>query len=383
LHPAVAATSTSPAIPIGPATISDFASVQTVTVGGVTTAVDGGLDSGNAGLGGGPAAAKSLTPDTGAAFAGINPLFGRVAFNLPIGRSVYNGLQTNLKQSGRLPIRGLKSSNFEISYSLSRFVSVGGHDQNFTPTAVDYNNPLKYPGPDGTDRTHQISYGGSFGWIGSVQTSLIGHYYSALPTTLTLDPGGNPPGAIFNTDLTGDGTIGDLLPGYKAGAFMRSVKPSQLAKVIANYNATSAGKLTPAGQVVVASGLITAAQMTELGAVTPTIAAPPAHNAGNGSLRTFDLTLARPTKLKWLGEAGSVEPNVSIYNLFNFANFNAYPYTAFNQTGGGSLATVQQAGVDGTDTSLASRDSFRAGNGSGVFGQGTARLIEYGLKINF
>jgi hypothetical protein len=124
--------------------------------------------------------------------------------------------------------------------------------------------------------------------------------------------------------------------------------------------------------------------MTELGAVTPTIAAPPSNNAGNGSLRTFDLTLARPTKLKWLGESGSVEPNVSIYNLFNFANFNAYSYTSVNKTGGGSLANFQQTGtVNGTDTSLAGRDSFRAGNGSGVFGQGTARLIEYGLKIDF
>jgi hypothetical protein len=375
------ATGGNPAPTPYPATIADFASH--------------GLDSGNGSfLSSHPAASVStnpndpnapgLTPDTGAAFAGINPLFGQMSFNLPMGRSVYNALQTNLKQGARIPIRGLKGSNFEISYTLSRFISSGGHDQNFTPSAVDNNNPLGYAGPDSQDRTHQLSYGGTFGWVGSIQTSLIGHFYSALPTTLTLDPNGNPPGEIFSSDLTGDGTIGDILPGYKAGAFMRSVKPNQLASVIANYNSTSSGKLTPAGQAVVASGLISAAQMTELGAVTPTIAAPPSNNAGNGSLRTFDLTLARPTKLKWLGESGSVEPNVSIYNLFNFANFNAYSYTSVNKTGGGSLANFQQTGtVNGTDTSLAGRDSFRAGNGSGVFGQGTARLIEYGLKIDF
>lgn len=353
------------------ATIADFAS--------------NGLDSGNGALlAGGPAAGAGLTPDTGAAFPGLNPLFGRMAFNYPMGRSVYNGLQTNLKQTARLPIPGLKGSTFEISYSLSRFISTGGTDQNFTPTVVDYNHPLAYAGPAGTDRTHQLSYGGTFGWIGSVQTSFIGHYYSALPTTLTLDPNGNGPGEIFHSDLTGDGTIGDILPGYKSGAFMRSVKPNQLAKVIANYNSTYAGQLTPAGETVVSSGLFTAAEMTSLGAVTPTIAAPPAHNAGNGSLRTFDLTIARPTKIKWLGESGSVEPNVSIYNLFNFSNFGAFTNATMNQTGGGSLASVQQPGtVDGTDTSLASRDVLREGNGSGVFGQGTARLIEYGMKINF
>jgi len=366
--------------------LSDFAGAHFDSVG---NAIDGGLDSGNASLGGHPAASQGLTPDTGAAFAGINPLFGQMAFNLPMGRSVYNGLQTNLRQGARIPFPGLKGSNFEISYTLSRFTSAGGHDQNFTPGAIDNNRPLAFAGPDSQDRTTQISYGGTFGWIGGVETSLIGHYYSALPTTLTLDPNGNPPGEIYSSDLTGDGTIGDLLPGYKAGAFMRSVKPNQLAKVVANYNATSAGLLTPAGQAVVGSGLITSAQMTALGAVTPTIAAPPDNNAGNGSLRTFDMTLARKTKLRWLGEAASVEPTISFFNLFNFANFNGYSYTSVNKTGGGSLANFQQTGtVNGTDTSYSDNDPFnrsalRAGNGSGVFGQGTARVIEYGLKINF
>ncbi len=359
-----------------PATIATFAS--------------NGLDSGNGTLlSSHPAAAAGLTPDTGAAFPGINPLFGQMSFNLPMGRSVYNGLQTNLRQSARIPIRGLKGSNFEVSYTLSRFISTGGHDQNFTPLAVDNNNPLGFAGPDSQDRLHQLSYGGTFGWIGSIETSLIGHYYSSLPTTLTLDPNGNGPGEIFHSDLTGDGTIGDILPGYKAGAFMRSVKPNQLASVIANYNAKYAGQLTPAGTAVVASGIISATQMTELNAVTQTIAAPPPNNAGNGSLRTFDLTLARPTKLKWLGEDGSIVPNVSIYNLFNLSNFSGYSYTTATKTGGGSLANFQQTGtVNGTDTSYNGSDPFnrnelRAGNGSGVFGQGTARLIEYGLKINF
>ena len=191
---------------------------------------------------------------------------------------------------------------------------------------------------------------------------------------------GNSTGEIFHSDFTGDGTTGDILPGYKTGAFMRSVKPSDLARVVANYNSTAAGRLTPAGQALVASGLFTTAQLVALGATTPTIAGPPAANVGNGSLRIFDLTLARQVKWARLGDSFSVEPSFSAFNLFNMSNYG---------TVGGNLANFQQSGTaNGTDSGYSdgdqfSRNSLRVGNGSGVFGQGTARVLEYGLKINF
>ncbi len=321
-------------------------------------------------------------PAPSAAFPGINPTFGQMNFSYPLGRSVYNGLQTNLRQSARVPLPGLRKSGFEVSYSLSRFVSSGGTDQNFTPGSVDNINPLGFVGPAGTDRTHQLSYGGSFEWVGGFTTSIIGHYYSALPTTLYLnDPNGaNGPGEIFISDVTGDGTTADILPGYKAGSFMRSVHPSSLSSVIANYNATGAGKLTPAGQVLVSNGLITTAEMSALGAVTRSIAGPPTANAGNGNLRTFDLTFSRPTKLRWFGEGTTIEPTFSAFNLFNLSNFG---------TLGGNLDSTQIPGtVNGTDTSFDGADGYnrnanRNGNGSGVFSQGAARVLEYGLKFNF
>ena len=349
------------------ATITDFAS--------------NGLDSGNSFLGGSPFSAiqdangNPLDVNHGAAFGGMNPLFGRMAFNFPLGRAVYNGLQTNLRQSGRLPFPGIKASSFEVSYTLSRFISTGGADQNFTPGSVDYNHPLAFAGPAGLDRTQQISYGANLGWLASIQTSIIGHYYSAPPTTLTLDTNGDGPGEIYHSDLTGDGTRGDILPGYKSGAFMRSVKPGQIAEVIANYNATSANKLTPAGQTLISQGLFTQAELMAAGATTPTIATPPPANAGNGTLRTFDLVLSRPTKVKWLGDSGSIEPSFSAFNLFNLSNFGSLT---------GNLAAVQQPDTaNGTDTSLNGRAALRNGNGTGVFNQGAARILEYGLKINF
>jgi len=345
------------------ATITDFAS--------------NGLDSGNSYLSGNPAAAFGLTANTGAAFAGTNPAFGRMAFNFPMGRSVYNGLQTNLRQEGRLPLPGIKGSSFELSYTLSRFISSGGGDQNFTPTAVDYNHPLAFAGPAGLDRTQQISYGTNLGWRGSIQTSIIGHYYSAPPTTLTLDTLGDGPGEIYHSDLTGDGTRGDILPGYKAGAFMRSVKPGQLAQVITSYNATSAGKLTPAGQALIDNGLFTSSELMAAGATTRSIAGPPPGNAGNGTLRGFDFVLSRPTKLKFLGDSGSIEPSIAAYNIFNLANFGSLT---------GNLLNIQQPGTaNGTTSAVTdpSHGSLRNGNGTGVFNQGAARILEYGLKLNF
>ena len=348
-----------------------------------------GLDSGNGGQSGYSASANGLTPDTGAAFGGKNPLFGQMAIVRPMGRSVYNGLQTSLRQQTRLPVRGLKGSSFEISYTWSRFLSSAGgsqaasSDQNFTPGSWDNNDPLgnKYMGPGGVDRRHQISYGGNFTWLGDITTSLIGHYYSPLSVTLYLDDGGNSIGEIFSSDLTGDGTIQDILPGLKAGSYMRSVTPGNLAKVIANYNATGSGQLTPAGNAVVSAGLMTSAQLIALGAVTRTIGAPVAGNVGNEGLKTFDFVLGRPIKVKKLGEGFSLEPTVSFFNLFNFANFNGNTQEGFLITG--NLNSDPEQSQSATDTTTQNRSSMRAGNGSGVFGQGVSRVIEYGMKINF
>jgi hypothetical protein len=97
--------------------------------------------------------------------------------------------------------------------------------------------------------------------------------------------------------------------------------------------------------------------------------------------------LGRPIKVARLGEGFSFDPTVSFFNLFNFSNFNANTNEGSIITG--NLNSVAQPGsATGTDASFSqndpyNRDSYRAGNGSGVFGQGVSRVIEYGLKINF
>jgi hypothetical protein len=131
-----------------PATINNFAA--------------NGLDSGRAYLFGYGAAAFGLTPDSGAAFGGINPAMGIGYFQYPAGRSVYNALQTEYKQQVHSPFRGISGMNLQVAYTLSRFQGNGGNDQNFSAVAWDFRNPKGFFGPTSLDRTHQFKFGATF-----------------------------------------------------------------------------------------------------------------------------------------------------------------------------------------------------------------------------
>jgi hypothetical protein len=76
---------------------------------------------------------------------------------------------------------------------------------------------------------------------------------------------------------------------------------------------------------------------------------------------------------------------VSFFNVFNFVNYN---FSESSLLTGNMNSEVQAQSANGTDSSYKSNDpynrnSLRTGNGSGVFGQGVSRVIEYGMKINF
>jgi hypothetical protein len=357
------------------ATISDFAG--------------NGLDSAGKLFGGVGGAFVGVTADTGAAFPGINPLAGRNVMFFPSGRSVYNGLQMSLRSQVHNPAPGIRGLNLQVSYALSRFSSnvptTGAQigDQDFLPVASDFNNPSRYFGPSGSDRTHQVSFGTIFDLAKAGRLSFIGHFDSPLPLTLYMPNNAGAAGDIFQTDFTGDGYFGgqsgtggsgfgDVLPGTNIGSFGRSVSASSLGAAIANYNRTYAGTLTPAGQALVNAGLMTQTQLTSLGAVMPTIQAPPPGNVGLGWLRTFDVTYAYPIRIKeWV----TIEPSVSAFNVFNFANFDA----SNNKLG----AILDGAVGDANGTTAANRVATRTGVGSGVFTLGGPRQMEFSLKVTF
>jgi hypothetical protein len=301
----------------------------------------------------------------------------------PIGRSVYNGLDVKLNHQMRNPLPGLKALNFQIAYSLSRFVepgaasatapgSFGLSDQDFVNSAIDNATPLAFEGPSALDRTHQLSFGGVADLPGGFRTSITAHFYSGLPLNLTVPNTGIGPGEIFRTDFTGDGTVGDLLPGTKVGSFDRDISASGLAGVIQNYNNTIAGQPTPAGNLLISQGLFTLAQLQALGGVAPTITPPPPGEVGTGPLRDFDLRISWVHKF---GERFEIEPSCGIFNLFNFANFDLPP----NVISG--LLTGSAGSVNGT--TQANRISNRVGLGTGVYALGAPRQIEFGMTINF
>jgi hypothetical protein len=355
-----------------PATIGNFAA--------------NGLDSGTAYLSGFGPEAFGLAPATSAAFGGINTQMGIGDFQYPAGRSVYNALQTEYKQQVHNPFRGVSGLNLQVAYTLSKYQGNGGNDQNFSAVAVDQRNPTAFYGPTSLDSTNQFKFGATFDVVHhGPRLSLIGGFHSPYPSNLTLPTSGVfTPGEIFRTDLTGDGTVGDLINSAatgigKPGTFMRGVSPGNLTQVINNFNSTfgNGTTLTPAGQALVNANLFTQAQLVALGAVIPTIAAPPANNAGNTYYKDVDTVVAWPFKIR---ERFTISPSVSFFNVFNFSNFGivgGLTSPLGQLTGGPGSPNGTISGNDPTHNVL------RDGLGSGAFAAGAPRQAEFGLRIDF
>jgi hypothetical protein len=323
-----------------------------------------------------------------AAFGGVNNgATGGNQMLFPIGRSLLNALQLSLKEDVHNPIKGVRYLNLQVSYQLSRYDSMAA-DSDFINSAWDYADPNKFFGPNGLDRTHQLSFGGIMDLPGHLQASLIGHFYSALPTTMTLAPT-NLPGGMFVTGVYGDGTgdgyaangangnSGAILPGTNLGSFGRGVNGSNINDLINNYNENYAGKPTPSGQTLINAGLFTAAQLSALGAVMPLVNLAPPNEANNGWLRDLDLNLNWRYKIK---ERLELQPGVGFFNVMNFANFDP-PKNTIN----GVLSTVGQTPISGFVNGTAGQqpNNLRVGLGSGVFGTGAPRVLEFSLKLNF
>jgi hypothetical protein len=316
------------------------------------------------------------------AFPGINPLVGQGWFQFPGGRAGYDALQFNLRQQARHPAPGIEDSNFEASYSFSRQVNTttGGSDSFFTPTAWDYNQPTRFIGPGQLDRTHILSFGGSALLKYGPRVGLTGHISSSPASNLQGDVTTNgEAGQIFQTDYTGDGSIEDIFPGTNPGAMMRSVTRKNIGALISRYNAQNAGHLTPAGQTLVNSGLITSAQMIALGGAMQHVGIAPGSTLRNYPFRTLDANISYPIKLKWLGEAATLVPGVAMYNVANFGNYtlNNYDPELLNSPG------TSDFNYPNGPFNYSTKDQNRVVRGSGTFDAGDARSTEFELKLTF
>ena len=339
-----------------------------------------GLDSGSTYLGGNAASAFGLTPATGAAFPGTNPNVGSGRFILPVGKSGYDALQVVLQQQKAHPLPGIVSTNLQVSYTLSRIVTAtgGGNPDQFFQGAGPWNNdsPTSIIGRSSLDHSNELSFGGSLIVHYGVQVGFISHFYSATPSSLTLDTGSAGSGQIFLTDLNGDGTTGDLVPGTNPGYYEHQVKHN-LNSVINNYNATNAGQLTAAGNALVNAKLFTFQQLSAIGAVQQALAPAPAVPLSNAALRTFDLSASYPIQLSRFREGLRLTPGVAMYNVFNMSNFGGFGGTLLNTSDAG---TPQYLNSPYTQTNL---DVNRTVRNSGTFDQGGPRTTEFQLKLNF
>ncbi|WP_047492034.1 carboxypeptidase regulatory-like domain-containing protein [Terriglobus sp. TAA 43] len=346
-----------------------------------------GLDSGSQYLSGYAAAAAGKTPNTGAAFAGANALLGNGNFLVPIGRSGYDALQVVFRQVAQHPMPGIMSSNLQVSYNLSRIVSSYGgatnSDQFFAAGSWDYDNPNQYMGRNSLDRKHQVNFGGSMTLKYGPRIGLIGHFYSAAPTTLSLDSSDST-GGIFTTDLTGDGSIADLAPGTLPGDYMRRIGPKGLAGYVNNFNSTYAGTLTPAGKALVNAGILTQGQLKAMGAtIQPLAAAASTVALPQPTTRSLDASFSYPIRLAKLREGISLEPEIDFYNLGNFANFSSTAMSGvlLNQTSAGAVNTT--TGYLTGPNNYATLNANRIQRGSGTYNVGAARTTEFKLKLNF
>ncbi len=380
----------------------DAASVNCAIAAGASISdyANNGLDSGTVFAAGFPCPT--------CAFPGLNPNLGENQMLMPIGRSVYNALQVSLKSNLDHPLPGIHRLSLLSSYALSRFKSQAA-DQDFINNSTDFDKPNKFFGPNGLDRTHIVGVGATMDLPGATRLSMSSHWATAGALTLLL-PNSGSPGEIFRSDVTGDGTVGDVLPGTNIGSFDRTIKPGQLNNLITSYNGNGSGQLTPAGQALVSANLFTQAQLVALGAVTPHVClAPPiqdpapgcpirtgpGHQIGLSPRFTADITVSwrlHPSKVfHGLAERVVVEPQIALFNVFNFQNWDPGGNTMSGVLSGtvGSVngtTAHDQPGCDPVNNPgpCTGRTNLVApGSASGVNWYGVPRQWQFGVKLTF
>jgi hypothetical protein len=345
-----------------------------------------GLDSSNAYCGPFPCSVLGKQP---ASFGGINAAVGSNIMYFPSGRSQYQGLHLAYKTSVANPTKRVQRLDIAMAYAWSRYrtnlaePNGSGGDYSLMSVAEDYNRPHRgHFGSSGLDRTHQFTFIPTAELPRGLRLSMIAHLASPLPLSLYIpqQDGGGVAGEIFRSDLTGDGTAGDLLGSIGSTG---KYSTSKLTQLLTSYNKTFGGKLTPAGQALTNAQLFTGQQLVTLGAYSPVVQGLPGHFAEATWLKTIDLRLSWPFRV---GERVKLEPNASLFNVFNFANFGGAGNQlsgVLNGAPGSSLNNATSAGFCGNSSTFCTSRLDRVLAGSGTYANGAPRQIEFGVRITF
>jgi len=300
----------------------------------------------------------------GYAFGGNNLNYRNMFVLEPVGVSRYQALQVAL--TGKVGTWGpFRNITTNVAYALSRFNASAG-DQDFLSTAVNNDNPTQFYGPAGEDRLHNLGVSLIMDLPWNFRIATTSYFRTNQPSSVLLQANGTL-ADIFTSDLNGDGTTGDPLPGTNRGSFDRGVNgASGLNSVIAKYDSTIAGSLTPAGQALVDAGLFTQAQLVSLGAVAQSVDPVPANIKNNPLFYTTDLRISWIWKFR---ERLTVEPIVDCFNIFNKTNTE------------GPLDSA----LSGAPGSISNTTYYftRVGAGSGSFSSGQPRAFQFGIRVSF
>jgi len=316
----------------------------------------------------------------------------------PTGRSLYDGVQIALKTSGGTnSTHTVRHFDLAVSYTFSKYRSNvamadgAGGDYSLLSVAEDYNLPhVGHWGPSGLDRRHFVSFTPSFDLPQGLRLSVIGQFGSPLPLSARIPQldGGGVAGEIYRSDITGDGSVGDLLFGTSVGG-AGARKASDVKNAIRYWNANFAGQATPAGIALFTQpnqftpALMTPQQVHALGAFAPLLQSITANPAQATWFKTLDLRVTRPFRVT---ERITIAPTASVFNVFNFANFGAPGHQLsgiLNAAPGSSLNYSSNGGTCNSNVAVCSARLDRIVPGSGVYSNGAPRQFDFGVRVTF
>ena len=194
------------------------------------------------------------------------------------GRSDYRALLVKLNK------RFAERYQFTASYSFS---SQKGFD-----LTRDISNAFAFPGYQGGDRRHNFVFSGLVKLPWGINASLIATYESGAPLSAVL------PGTT-NSDLNGDGTNNDFLPGVGWNPHNRDIGQSDLINLVKQFNQNFAGKNAPRGGQF------------------PTITLPSSFGFSD-SFQSHDIRVSKEFNI--IKERLKLEIIGEVFNLFNISN---------------------------------------------------------------
>jgi hypothetical protein len=318
----------------------------------------------------------------------INPYYGDYTLNTTTGDSWYNSLQASVvKSRGRW--------DYQASYTYSKLTDdgqgqiPGGSD----PAGGDSTNPFnpKFDrGPSEYDATHQLEFNTTYHlpdlvksegfaskllngwWTSNIFTARTGFAFSPQEADLqsnSLDTYG----AVERPDFVTSANVGMITdPNCANNAWGLSGGGCNPDAVVYNPKTVRTGNV---GAFFNPNMFVEQPGITINGAGSP-VGTGVLSNIPRGILRgpgffNWDTTIAKNTKLGFLGEAGSLTFRADFFNILNHPTWAA-PNTGFVNSGGGNPNSPFFAG-----------DAVAQGAGQITATADKSREIQFSVKVQF